>query len=176
MQLEARFPLNRLVALSFGGSLLLPVTLVGVLLSSEFVHTPPSTAAIALLFIGSLLLPMAVSLVATFAGRNAIRRGLMDGRWPSAEQAKQRNRLRSKPVTWLVVGLILSAVALPVFSLLHLPTHGHGRPWAGMVYLLLAPVLARTELLKLLAPLPDPEPKAWLHDLKPIESAHWGQH
>lgn len=175
MKLEERFSLNRLVALSLGASLLLPFTLIGLLLFNAFGRVPSSRAGILFLFIGSLVLPMAFALVAIFAARNAVRRGLMDERWPASEQTKQYERLRSKTWKWTVGTLLLSAIALPMISLLRLSLHGHSHPWGGLVYFLIAPVMARTELLKLLAPPRLSDEKTWLHDIKPIQSTHWGQ-
>ena len=54
--------------------------------------------------------------------------------------------------------------------------HPHPTPWGLFLYYFLAPSMTRSELLKLLAP---PKPArgttAFLSDMKPIVSAHWGE-
>ncbi len=175
MKLEERFTLDRLVALSLGGAAPLPFLLVWILAFSKFGHTPSPATGKVVLFACTLALPMAFSIWAILAGRNAIRRGLMDERWPACEQTKQYERLRSRAWNWSVGVLFLSALALPVLSLLSPSPGGHSHPWGGFMYLLLAPIMARTELLKLLAPHRKPGENFWLHEMKPIQSKHWGQ-
>ena len=177
MKLETRFSLHQLVIISLGSAFLLILDLLLLALFSRLKRIPDSFPEWCLAIGLILVLPSGLCVWTSLAGIKAIRRGLMDNRWPAPAVEASVHLLQSKQLKWTVQGLGLAGVLVCMGELILQPTHHpHPTPWALFMYFFLAPPKTRTELLKLLAP---PKPArgttAFLSDMKPIVSAHWGE-
>ena len=177
MKLETRFSLHQLVWISLGSSfaLLLPLLLLALL--SRLNRIPDRVPEWCLTIGLILVLPSGLGVWTSLAGIKAVRRGLMDDRWPAAAVEKSLYFLQGKPLKRAVLGLVLAGFLVSVGGFVFKRTHNpHTIPWGLFIYFFLGPNMTRTELLKLLAP---PKPArgttAFLSDMKPIVSAHWGE-
>lgn len=177
MSLETRFTLRRLVMFSLGSSFVPVLDLLAFLLFEQFGHLPRPFPYLLLTIVLTVLLPFAVAVGGALRGMKAVRRGLMDERWPAAEVEQALRLLQSPTVKWTAHGLIWSGLVLcGSFLLFQHANSGHGGFWGGLIYFFLPFSMTRTELLKLLAPSKVfSGTTAFLADLKPIVSAHWGE-
>ncbi len=177
MKLETRFSLHQLVMISLISSFSLLLDLLFLVFLSKLKRLPNSFPEWCLAVGLILVLPSGLCVWISLAGVKAVRRGLMDNRWPAPAVEASLHLLQAKPLNWTVLGLVLGGVLVCTGGFILQPAHHpHQPPWGGFIYLFLAPLLTRSELLKLLAP---PKPArgttAFSSDGKPMVSAHWGE-
>ncbi len=177
MKLETRFSLRQLVMISLGSSFSLLLDLLLLALFRGLKRIPDSFPEWCLAIGLILILPSGLCVWTSLAGIKAVRRGLMDNRWPPPSVEASLHLLQSKGLKWTVQGLLLAGFLVCMGGfVLQRTHHPHPTPWGLFIYFFTGPLMTRSELLKLLTPpKPSRSSTAFLSDMKPIIFAHWGE-